>query len=72
MNEADLNFLSNQPWRPLNESAADRKHELDDSVNVGLACGCDVRKLSDGLYGVDWALIKGDEVTAFAEYKWRS
>ena len=71
MNEADLNFLSNGFGRPINETEADRRHELDDSVAVALAWGCEVRKLSDGLYGADWALLLDEEVKAFAEYKWR-
>jgi hypothetical protein len=61
-----------QTWRPRNESAEDLRAETAAKAIIERAWKCDILKLGEYLYGVDWSLSRDDWVMAFGEFKKRS
>src|SRR4051812_45478710 len=59
-------------WRPRNETPENLAFEINAHAAVEAAWGVTVVKLSETLYGIDWALFKNDRLVAWAEYKYRS
>jgi len=59
-------------WRPRNETEQDLKNEAAIADLLSAKWKCDVHKLSETLYPVDWSFSRGGEVVAFGEYKRRS
>lgn len=58
-------------WRPRNETPEDLRHEAEAAGVLQSKFDITVQKLSETLYGFDWALCKDDELLAFAEFKQR-
>lgn len=59
-------------WRPRNETAADRARQDAARAAVERAFHCRAIDLSPSLYEVDWALMRGDDLVAWGEYKNRA
>lgn len=58
-------------WRPRNETAEDLSRENEAAEAIAASLGVTVHKLSEALYGVDWAFSYNGKVIAFAEFKAR-
>jgi hypothetical protein len=58
-------------WRPRNETESDRQNESAAASRIAVKFNCELVKLSEALYHVDWCLHRNNEVVAFAEYKRR-
>ena len=64
--------MSDYPgWRPRNETPEDLRHEAETAGILASQYGITAQKLSENQYSFDWALCKGDELLAFAEFKQR-
>lgn len=59
-------------WRPYNESEEDIAREQAAANTLSDLWSADVTKLSDTLYGLDWAFSRNREICAFGEFKYRS
>lgn len=59
-------------WRPRNETPADLEREAAAAAVISQRWACEVQKLSEGLYGLDWALFRDDVLIGWAEFKCRS
>lgn len=59
-------------WRPWNETEQDLLAEKSAAEEIEQAFDCVVTKLSEGLYGIDWALSREGFVKAFGEFKRRN
>ena len=59
-------------WRPRNETAEDLQREEAAAKTLSEVWNVEVVKLSDALYGVDWAFGRDNKVVAFGEFKARS
>lgn len=59
-------------WRPWNETEQDLLAEQSAAKEVEQAFDCTITKLSEGLYGIDWALSRDGFVKAFGEFKRRN
>jgi hypothetical protein len=74
VNEADFELIKadiNPWWRPRNETPEDREREEQARVQIAAYTGCDVRKVPDSLYGVDWSMWRQGELVQWGEFKWR-
>lgn len=58
-------------WRPMNETKQDRDRQDAAAKVLTEMWLCDVKDVSPRLYCFDWAIVVGDEIKAFAEYKFR-
>jgi hypothetical protein len=58
-------------WRPRNETPEDLARETNAASIISRSLGVTVHKLSEALYGVDWAFSYNNKVVAFAEFKAR-
>lgn len=59
-------------WRPRNETSDDLDREREAAGQVQRVRGVEVVKLSEGLYGIDWALVEGGgRLVAWGEFKAR-
>lgn len=58
-------------WRPRNETTEDLQREEAAAKTLAEAWGVEVIKLSEALYGVDWAFSRDNKVVAFGEFKTR-
>lgn len=61
----------NAAWRPRNESAADLERENAAKLVIERAWRVTGVKLSETLYGVDWAFGRGGHLQAWGEFKAR-
>jgi hypothetical protein len=58
-------------WRPRNETAQDRVNEQRGIGAFASRFNADAVKLSETLYGVDFAITRSQKVVAWAEFKAR-
>jgi hypothetical protein len=58
-------------WRPRNETEEDLANETEAAHRVANRYGCEVTKLSEALYHIDWVLSKDSQIRAVGEYKRR-
>jgi hypothetical protein len=59
-------------WRPWNETPADLEHEAEAAAKLEAKFNVNVKKLSVGMYNLDWGLYRKDKLVAWAEFKRRS
>ena len=59
-------------WRPYNETEQDLKNEAAVAEVLSKKWSCDVHKLSEKIYPVDWVFSRNKIVIAYGEYKKRS
>ena len=59
-------------WRPRNETPEDLQREEAVAKTLSEAWNVEVVKLSDTLYGIDWAFSRDKKIVAFGEFKTRS
>lgn len=59
------------PWRPRNETPTDLARELATAQVIEDLWQVKVVKLSERLYEIDWAFFRGDDLKAWAEFKYR-
>lgn len=59
-------------WRPYNETEQDLQNEAAVAEILSKKWGCDVHKLSEKIYPVDWVFSRDMVVVAYGEYKKRS
>ena len=59
-------------WRPRNETDADLARERAAGDIIASAWGVTTTKLSEALYGLDWAFFRQDDLVGWGEYKHRS
>lgn len=59
-------------WRPRNETEQDLHNEARVAELLGAKWDCEVLKLSETLYPVDWAFSRDGVVVAYGEFKKRS
>lgn len=59
-------------WRPRNETEEDLQNESRVGQLLAEKWECDVYKLSEVLYPVDWAFSRGSTILAYGEFKKRS
>lgn len=59
-------------WRPRNETEQDLQNEAAVAKFLSDKWECDVHKLSENLYPVDWAFSREGTVVAYGEFKKRS
>ena len=60
-----------QAWRPRNESAADLANETQAAALITSNWSVSVVKLSERLYGLDWAFFRDGTLSGWGEYKKR-
>ena len=58
-------------WRPRNETEQDLQNEARVAELLAQKWSCDVHKLSETLYPVDWAFSRKGVVVAYGEFKKR-
>lgn len=59
-------------WRPRNETEQDIQNENRVAQLLATKWSCDVHKLSEMLYPVDWVFSRENEVVAYGEFKKRN
>lgn len=59
-------------WRPRNETEEDLTNENNAAKILAEKWQVSVHKLSESLYGLDWAFSRNEKVIAFGEFKKRS
>jgi hypothetical protein len=59
-------------WRPHNETVGDLAREKAAGERIESAWGVRCLKLSEALYGVDWAFSRGSALVGWGEYKHRA
>lgn len=59
-------------WRPYNETPEDLAHEKAAAERIEAAWGVQCIKLSEALYGLDWAFFRHSKLVGWGEYKHRS
>lgn len=59
-------------WRPYNETEQDLQNEAAVAEMLSKRWSCDVHKLSEKIYPVDWVFSRDKVVIAYGEYKKRS
>lgn len=58
-------------WRPRNETVEDLLTEKNAALYIEKEFDCDITKLSERLYELDWAISREGKVCAFGEFKRR-
>jgi len=59
-------------WRPRNESESDLARERAAALRVEAAWRVEHVKLSEQLYGLDWAFFRDGQLVGWGEYKFRT
>lgn len=59
-------------WRPYNETEQDLQNEAAVAEILSKKWGCDIHKLSEKIYPVDWVFSRDKIVVAYGEYKKRA